>query len=395
MRLPTTRRSDRPPPRRVDRDPPRPRSARRVSRGKRLGVVPGRHSRWLGRRAPRPPQGPEARGWDAFSAGARVTSRSSDPRPGARAERLFGDGRALDEVRAWRWTTRPDWTRRAALLSLIESRPPDLRAVCERLLRVRFLNATAVRGLALFDDPEIGRSLAANYKAFHPSERAAVLDTLVSRPAFARALLDAMAGGKVPPAELTAFHARQIRSLGHPDLDRRLAEVWGELRRLGPGEAGVEDRSSRSSVPRSWPRPTAARARRVQQALRLVPPALRQGGQIGPDLTGAGRDNLDYLLENIIDPSATVTADFRMVVVAMQDGRVLNGIVKSRNERTLTLQTQNELLVLDRGEIEGLKPTTASLMPEGQLESLAEAEVRDLIAYLMHRTQVPLPSTGN
>jgi putative heme-binding domain-containing protein len=115
------------------------------------------------------------------------------------------------------------------------------------------------------------------------------------------------------------------------------------------------------------------------------------GNQVGPDLTGAGRDNLDYLLENIIDPSATVTADFRMVVVAMQDGRVLNGIVKSRNERTLTLQTQNELLVLDRGEIEGQKPTTASLMPEGQLEALAEAEVRDLFAYLMGRVQVPLP----
>ena len=42
------------------------------------------------------------------------------------------------------------------------------------------------------------------------------------------------------------------------------------------------------------------------------------GGEVGPDLTGAGRDNLDYLLENIVDPSASVSADFRMVVVAMQ-----------------------------------------------------------------------------
>src|SRR5207248_3389603 len=101
-----------------------------------------------------------------------------------------------------------------------------LRSVCERLLKVRFLNATAVRGLALFDDPTIGRSLAGNYKNFHPSERPAVLDTLVSRPEFAHALLDAVAAGKVPPADLTAFHARQIRSLSHADLDRRLVEVW-------------------------------------------------------------------------------------------------------------------------------------------------------------------------
>ena len=55
-----------------------------------------------------------------------------------------------------------------------------------------------------------------------------MLDTLVSRPAFARALLDAMAAGKVPPAELTAFHARQIRSLNRPDLDRRHRRRSGE-----------------------------------------------------------------------------------------------------------------------------------------------------------------------
>ena len=153
---------------------------------------------------------------------------------------VFGDGRALEEVRRLALDDKAGLdVRRAALLSLIESRPPDLRAVCERLLRVRFLNATAVRGLALFDDPEIGRSLAANYKAFHPSERAAVLDTLVSRPAFARALLDAMAGGKVPPAELTAFHARQIRSLDQPETwtgssPRSGASSATRARRSGP-----------------------------------------------------------------------------------------------------------------------------------------------------------------
>ncbi len=59
------------------------------------------------------------------------------------------------------------------------------------------------------------------------------------------------------------------------------------------------------------------------------------GGEIGPDLTGSGRDNVDYLLENIVDPSAVVTADFRMVVVAMHDGRVFNGLVKRQTDRTL------------------------------------------------------------
>jgi len=339
------------------------------------------------RKAPRPA------GWDALAARLGASADTAIRDRVRELSVVFGDGRALEEVRRLALDDKAGLdVRRAALLSLIESRPSDLRAVCERLLRVRFLNATAVRGLALFDDPEIGRSLAANYKVFHHSERAAVLDTLVSRPAFARALLDAMAGGKVPPAELTAFHARQIRSLNQPELDRRLAEVWGELRDSGPEKRALIARIKPQLSPAVLAASDPGRGRVVFNKLCASCHMLYgRGSQVGPDLTGAGRDNLDYLLENIIDPSATVTADFRMVVVAMQDGRVLNGIVKSRNEHTLTLQTQNELLVLDRGEIEGLKPTTASLMPEGQLESVAEAEVRDLFAYLMSRVQAPLP----
>jgi putative membrane-bound dehydrogenase-like protein len=342
------------------------------------------------RKAPRPA------GWEAL-AGQLGIGDQTDRAVRDRVRELgvvFGDGRALDEVRTLALDERAELdVRRTALLSLIESRPPDLRSICERLLRVRFLNATAVRGLALYDDPAIGRALTGNYRAFHPSERSAVLDTLVSRPTFARALLDAIAAGKVPAADLTAFHARQIRSLGDPALDRRLADVWGEFRDSGPEKRALMTRLKAQLSPAALATADPGRGRVAFNKLCAQCHLLYgQGGQVGPDLTGAGRDSLEYLLENIVDPSATVTADFRMVVVEMQDGRVLNGIVKAQNERTLTLQTQNEVLVLDRGEIEGLKATSASLMPEGQLDPLAATEVRDLFAYLMGRVQAPLPA---
>ncbi len=83
-----------------------------------------------------------------------------------------------------------------------------------------------------------------------------------------------------------------------------------------------------------------------------------------------------------------------MVVVAMHDGRVLNGLVKAQTARTLTLQTQTEAIALDRSEIEGVRPSSSSLMPDGLLDPLKPDEVRDLIAYLSHPTQVPLPVGG-
>ena len=112
-------------------------------------------------------------------------------------------------------------------------------------------------------------------------------------------------------------------------------------------------------------------------------------------MTGSGRDNLDYLLENILDPSAVVNADFKMVVVAMSDGRVLNGLVRASTDKTVTLQSQNEAVVLARSEIDEIRPSTLSLMPEGQLDPLPFEEIRDLLAYLMRKTQVPLPEGAN
>jgi putative membrane-bound dehydrogenase-like protein len=322
---------------------------------------------------------------------------ATDPELRNRARDLnvvFGDGRALDEVKRLALDeSTPLDVRKAALRTLIENRPPDLRSICERLVRIRFLNVVAVRGLALFDDPAIGQTLAASYRSFHPSERSAALETLASRPAFAAALLDQIAAGKIPRQDLTAFHARQIRSLGDSALNERLSEVWGELRdsakdrlektaKLKAGlQAGSLARADRS-LGRAVFDKTCASCHKLYGF----------GGEVGPDLTGAGRDNLDYLLENLVDPSASVSADFRMVVIAMSDGRVLNGLVRTQTDRTLTLQTQTEALVLDRKEIESLKPSALSLMPEGLLDPLNEAETRDLMSYLMGRTQVPLPT---
>ena len=353
---------------------------------RRSAVVAGLAAGLAGRRKARAPEA-----WAAF--------RGSMASVGDRAvldqirmlDVLFGDGRALDEVRRLALDESANLEdRKAALKTLIEGRPPDLRAVCERLLRVRFVNSEAARGLALFDDPETGRLLARSYRSFHPSERSAAIEVLASRPSFALALLDQIAAGKIRREDVTSFHARQIQSLGDPAASRRLAEVWGELR----GTAG--DRRAQIAELRSrlTPATLASADRGRGRALfdRLCASCHRlygSGGEIGPDLTGSARDNIDGLLENIVDPGATVSADFRMVVVAMNDGRVLNGLVKARNARTLTLQTQTEAVKLDRSEIEAERPSNSSLMPDGLLDPLQPDEIRDMFAYLASPTQVP------
>src|SRR5262249_1609105 len=116
-----------------------------------------------------------------------------------------------------------------------------------------------------------------------------------------------------------------------------------------------------------------------------------EGGDVGPGLTGAQRSNLDYLLENILDPSAVVPREYQITVLLLQSGRTVNGIITQETDKALTVRTANEALVVPKDEIETRTASKLSIMPEGILEKLTDPEVRDLIAYLRAKEQVPLP----
>ena len=115
------------------------------------------------------------------------------------------------------------------------------------------------------------------------------------------------------------------------------------------------------------------------------------GGKIGPDLTGSQRVNPEYVLTKVLDPNAVVAKDFQMTVFTLNDGRVVNGIVKQETPQVVTVQTQNEVVRLAKSDIDSRKQSAQSMMPEGQLTPMSDAEVRDLIAYLAGADQPPLP----
>jgi putative membrane-bound dehydrogenase-like protein len=337
----------------------------------------------------------EPAAWDVLQIQA---DRSNDSRLSSRVRDLsilFGDGRALEEVTQVALDDKVELAQRqAALETLIANKSPDLRQICERLLTVRFLNTVAIRGLAQFDDPAIGEKLTASYPRFHALERDAVLDTLTSRPSFARSLLKQIADGEIPRRDVTPFYARRIRSFNDPELTAQLAEVWGQLRdssadtrkqitswkaKLKPALLASGDKSNGRAV--------------FNKTCSVCHVLYGYGDHTGLDLTGSSRNNLDFLLDNIVDPSAVVNADFRMHVVVLNDGRTLNGVIVAKTDRTITLKSQTAATVVDRNDIDEMQESTLSLMPDGLLESLSETQVRDLIAYLMHSIQVPLNET--
>lgn len=309
---------------------------------------------------------------------------------------IFGDKQAIAELRQLALDDRAPLSNRiAALESFIGVAPADLRSVCEPLLATPKLNAIAARGLTRIDDSAIAQKLVANIKSFAPADRVALIDSLASRPTFAAALLDATGDGRIARADISAAQARQIRNFGRPELTEKLAAVWG-AQRDSPKDKADQIAKLKAELTRERlasadkPRGRALFAKNCATCHRLF----GVGAEIGPDLTGAGRKEIDYLLSNIVDPSAVVTKDYQITVFNLHDGRVLNGIIAAETDRTLTVQTATERIAIAKADIESRRQLPISLMPDDLLGPLSPTEIRDLFGYLMTERQVEMAGGG-
>ena len=108
-----------------------------------------------------------------------------------------------------------------------------------------------------------------------------------------------------------------------------------------------------------------------------------EGTKLGPDLTTANRKDRDYLLISLVDPSVVIRKEFLSHVVQTVDGRVLSGLIVERNDAGLTIaNAKNERVTLAVADIEELRESPVSLMPDDLYRQLKPQELRDLFAYL-------------
>ncbi|HAN98044.1 MAG TPA: hypothetical protein DCQ98_11750 [Planctomycetaceae bacterium] len=309
---------------------------------------------------------------------------------------IFGQGESDERLRDTALDHRRDLgTRETALRTLIEVAPEAARETCLALLGTRHLNRTALAGLTRYDDPEIAERLARDYRKFHPQDRPAVIAALLARPSFAEALVDGMAKGTIPTADLSAERARFLADRSSEELASRLRDLWGEVRDSDADrQERIRELTSRLSVaPESLPDLGRGRIefeRRCAACHRLF----GTGAEIGPDLTGSNRRNLAYLIENLVDPSAVVPRDARTTLIETIDGRTIGGIVMSESEAALTIRTATSLETVPIAEIAQRQPSDRSLMPDGLIDDLDESGLRGLIAYLASPVQVPPSGDG-
>ena len=166
-------------------------------------------------------------------------------------------------------------------------------------------------------------------------------------------------------------------------MNKRVEATWGKINQ-SPAEkqtriAKLEKLFNEAPL---WAYDGSAGREHFQKLCAQCHRLREEGTQVGPELTGAGKNGIRYFLENIVDPNAVIGTDFQMTTVETRQGDVISGLVVKETQSALTLRTTTDQVVLAKIDIANRTTSERSLMPEGLLESLNEREQLELLKFL-------------
>ena len=305
----------------------------------------------------------------------------------------FGSKAALDALRKVLMDEKEKLAdRKKALRALVAARDVRLPNALRGLLQNEALRREALRGLGAFEDAKTPPAILKIYSELDTAGKRDALTTLASRVFFAKVLMVAVTSGAVMANELPADIVRQLRAHGVKEINAQLDKVWGvsrstpaaRLKEIAKYKKLLEAKVNR---PANLPRGRVLFQRTCGQCHKLY----GEGGEIGPDITGSNRNNLDYLLTNMLDPNAEIPNDYRTTILRTKDNRVLVGVIRRNEGQSVTIATPAEVVTVAKSDVAAIDPQNFSMMPEGLVLALKEEELRDLVAYLRGNQQVALP----
>lgn len=299
---------------------------------------------------------------------------------------IFGDeDAALEALNTVRNQSANAGEREGALRSLLAQRNDALAIELETLLDDTELRTSAIRAFGIMPQPGAAQLLLNRYRGFDMSDRRVVIETLATRIEYARELLGSLRSGAIEKSEIPTYAARTLESM----LGSDFSEVYGDAAALSGDKGALFEKYRKLLTPEIMTNADPFEGKvvfdRTCAACHLM---YGEGGEIGPDLTGSNRANLDYILLNILDPSADIPDSYKMVTVTTHEGQTLVGSIAEENGRRIVLNSVGQKQIVAKQDIKSRVVSDISMMPEGLLMTLKDDEVANLIQYL--RTEEPL-----
>lgn len=289
--------------------------------------------------------------------------------------------RFLDEATAIAANRKTDVARRKSAFELMaHSRNPKSIDVLAELIAnepAPELRIAAVRALSNRTESAIAGRLLECWKAATPAVRREIAEVFVRNPARATTLLDAVSKNVVAATDLDADAIRRLMQ----HRDKKIAE------------------RAKALLASALPADRKQVYEQYRDCLKLPGDALRGrevfrkncatchsiggiGVRVGPDISDTRTKTPEMLLHDIVDPSAAIDANYVGYQIVTTSGKVMTGMIASETATAVTLRrAENQSDVVLRSDIEQIRSSGKSLMPDGLEKTISPGQMADLIAF--------------
>jgi putative membrane-bound dehydrogenase-like protein len=253
------------------------------------------------------------------------------------------------------------------------------------------VQTAAVSTLGRMADDRAADVLLKGWTGYSPALQSQVIGVLLNRTAWIPKVFAALQDGRLPVSAIPAGSRQGL--LTEPNVSIRKQAEAAFAGAVTANRQQLID-SYRTSLPKS------GNALRGKEQFQKVCATCHQvqgvGHVVGPDLTALASKSADYLLTEILDPNRNLDNRYLQYTANTTDGRTLNGLLASESASAVTVrQADGRDVVLLRSDLESLKSSGRSLMPEGLEKDLSPAAMADVIAYLGSIGQPAKAIAGN
>jgi putative heme-binding domain-containing protein len=276
---------------------------------------------------------------------------------------------------------RPVADRVAAVRTLGLAPFTDNRELFRDLLTFRqpqAVQAAALEVLARFDQPGVPALLLEAWPGLSPALRGSAVEAFFSRPAWVAAFLDAVEQGKVGRGDVDPARIQVLQAHVDDKLRARAAKLFAAAQ-LGRRQDVVAAYQKALQLKGDPARGKAVFKKECSACHQLE----GVGNQIGADLNAIRDQGSDAILLNILDPNREVKPEFLGYVLSTTAGRLVTGMITAETATSITIRradgTTETVLRVDIDELRG---TGLSFMPEGLEKVIDVPAMADLLAYL-------------
>jgi len=308
---------------------------------------------------------------------------------------LFGDAEALQTFRErLALASAPVNERERALGVLIQTGDGATAKLLQQILTQdapTSLRRKSIQALASLKDAGTPTVLGALLPKLSANELPDAVNTLASTKEGSKELLKAVEAKTVPATALSPFLVRQLTAFDDKEINTLIKSAWGDV------NAPKADLGERTKKFRELLTPAALAKGDLAKGKMLFTMTCGQchklfgeGQNVGPDITGSNRADLNYLLENVLDPNAVIGKAYQLNLFTMKDGRVMSGVIKEESPAAVKIAMMGGVeFTLPQPDIAKREVSKLSTMPEGLFDALQKEQVIDLVKYLQSGASGP------